>query len=316
MTEQQSSLKIAQILTGVEKVNKEVIEGMTGIQAYLKCRWSRVNRSMLGGWRFNNNYVIAGLSGHGKSWILNLLLQDFCDRELNKAYTRDYKILHFGLEMSMTDEILRQVSTRTKISYENLISANSPLTSIEYELVKNSLEKIKEMPIWIVEEPGTIQQVYNTIEKFHSRFPDSQFIITLDHSLLLNNTGGDELKLIAETAKMFMLIRKRFGSMNILLAQLNTNIEKDERRTTVPSKKFLNYPQKSDLHGSQGLFHAADFVVVVHQPALLNLELYGTANHPTTDLVAWHLIKARKGTPKYIRLRQQLNQGNIIEWME
>src|SRR3990172_5479449 len=145
-----NSLEICHIQVGVSKADNEIREGIQGIQNYLKCRWDRVNRSMLGGWRFGNNYVIAGLSGHGKSWILNILLQDFSDRALNAGYKRDYKILHFGLEMSMSDEILRQISSKTGISYENLISANTTLSGLEYEIVKKTYDQIKDTPIWVV----------------------------------------------------------------------------------------------------------------------------------------------------------------------
>lgn len=311
-----SSLNISHISLGVDKTDREIKEGMSGEQMCIYTRWDRINRSMLGGFRFNNNYIIAGLSGHGKSWILNLLLQDFANKQLNKDYKREYKILHFGLEMSMTDEILRQISSKTQISYENLISANKLLTSTEYNKVKDVYGVIKDSPIWVVEQPGTIDQVYNTIEKFNNRFPTSQLIISLDHSLLLNNSNGNEMDLIRDVAKKFMLIRHRFGSMNIILGQLNTNIEKDERMTTVQNKKFLHYPRKSDIHGSQAMFHAADYVIVVHQPSLLGVESYGMSNYPTQDLIAWHLIKARKGTPKFMRLKQQLSNGKIIEWNE
>jgi len=183
-------------------------------------------------------------------------------------------------------------------------------------MVKKTYDQIKDTPIWIVEKPGTVQQLYATIEKFNNRFPTSQLVITLDHSLLLNNTYGDEIKLISETAKMFMDVRKRYGALNILLAQLNTNIEKDERMSIIANKRFLHHPRKSDIHGSQFMFQCADFVIVIHQPSLLGIESYGTAQHPTKDLIAWHLIKARKGTPKYIRLRQELNRGTITEWNE
>ncbi len=309
-----NDLQIAHIQLGVEKVDREIIEGMSGIQTALKCRWNTVNRSMLGGFRFDNNYLIAGLSGHGKSWVINMLQEDFVNVDLNGEYPRPYRLLHFGFEMSMQDEILRKISSKTGISYESLISANQRLSELEYELVKKTYAEIKKSSIYIVENPGTLQQVYNTIEKFNGRFPTDQLVISLDHTLLLNNTYGDEIKLLAETGKMFMLIKKRFGAMGILLGQLNTNIEKDERQSTVQNKKFLHFPKKSDIHGSAQIYHAADFVIVINQPSMLGIDLYGLGNHPTKDLIAWHLIKARKGTPKYIRLKQNLNRGEINEW--
>lgn len=298
----------------IHKTDREIIEGMSGVQNFLKCRWDVVNRSMLGGWRFNNNYLLAGLSGHGKSWILNLLMQDFANKELNSEFHRDYKMLHFGFEMSASDEILRQISSFTRIPYEDLISANRKLTDIQYKLVKEAYKKIENTPIWIVEEPGTVQQLYFTIEEFNKRFPTSQLVITIDHSLLTKNTYSSEIELLAELAKMFMKVRKTFGAMCIILGQLNGNIEKDERLSIVPNKRFLHFPKKSDIHGSAQMYHAADFVIVVHQPRMLGIEIYGEGASPTEDLIAWHLIKARKGTPKFIRLKQDLNHGNIIQW--
>ena len=37
-------------------------------------------------------------------------------------------------------------------------------------------------------------------------------------------------------------------------------------------------------------------------------------NYLTEGLLAMHLIKARKGVPGLVRLREKLSEGNIIQW--
>ena len=162
----------------------------------------------------------------------------------------------------------------------------------------------------------TVKVPTRLIERFNNEFPEHQLIISIDHSLLVEYSGNNsEVEALTKTAKAFLAVRKRYGSMNIIVGQLNGNIEKDERITRIPSRRFVHFPRKTDFHGSQQIFHASDVVMVVHQPQMLGIDEYGTEGFPTKDLIALHLLKNRKkrgGT--FIRLKQELDRGDIVEW--
>ncbi len=54
-------------------------EERSGEQNGLFCRWDALDRAMLRYWRFRHVTLIAGMSGSGKSYFLNMLRQDFLD---------------------------------------------------------------------------------------------------------------------------------------------------------------------------------------------------------------------------------------------
>lgn len=307
----------------MDEALNQIHEGLKGEQTYLKCRWNKLNYALLGGWRFSNNYVLAGDSGAGKSYMLNMLFQDFINPELNAGFHKPFKILHFSFEMSAADEVLRTLSGKSGQSYRDILSVDSPLRDDKLHLIKDWAKSIRGAPIYFVETSGNLDQMYNTIMVFQAQYPSHQLVISIDHTLLADMKGEkDEIELVAKLAKMFVKIRKLIGSMGIQLAQLNADIE-DKFRIKEPTQ---HYPQKKDLHGSKQIFHAADVVLVIHRPYLLGITQYGPSRYPTVEegfengvarkktLVACHLLKVRKGSPGLIRLKDELYKGNMVEW--
>jgi hypothetical protein len=104
-----NTLPVKHISQAVDRAKLDILEGLSTDQAGLRCRWEKINKALLGSWRFNNVYLLAGASGHGKSFILNMLHQDFCNPELNSEFKKPFLILHFCFEMSASDEVLKKV---------------------------------------------------------------------------------------------------------------------------------------------------------------------------------------------------------------
>jgi replicative DNA helicase len=309
------SLPVKPMASAIKEAIADMDLSRSGEPLVLRTRWKSINKRMLGGFRYSTLNLLAGASGHGKSYILNMLHQDFCNPELNGEMMEKYpyKILHFNFEMSSSDEVLRTVSGMEQISYGTLLSAEEQLEDEAYDRVRMSMEKIKSNQIYYVEKPGNRLEILETIRAFQNKFPDHRMVITLDHTLLVEYLDEkDEVKLLSELGKMFLQIRKDYGSCNILLGQLNDKIE-DPRRLQIPS---MQYPSKTDLHGSKQLYHACDSVMVIHRPEMLNLDFYGPNQYPTRDLMAFHLIKMRKGQPGFTRLKSDLANGRIVEWVD
>lgn len=317
-----SDLPIQTSTLAVSNAHEEISEARSGNRLVLSSRWDKLNYMLLGGFQFGQTYMLCGASGHGKSYMLNMLLRDFTNPTLQKDATKT-RILHFSFEMSAAAEMTRRISTLTGISYRKLLSADRPLSKGEYELVKSAAEQLKNEPIYFVETPGNRMQIRDTIDKMKQRYPDDDLVVTLDHTLLATPMPGeDEVKMLAEIGKMFIDIRKEYNTLNILLSQLNDKIESSSRRD--PSVPSLHFPTKTDIHGSKQLYHAADVCLVMHQPALLGLEVYGPDRVPTmTDeksgsrnLIALHVLKNRHGTQGYTRMIANLENGRIDPWME
>lgn len=308
-----SEFKVRPIGSVLTEAKAQVQDSRQGKTKVLRTRWQRVNRMLLGGFYFGQTYLIAGASGHGKSYLVNMLLRDFTNQQINGNLPFNFKILHFGFEMAASAEVLRRITSMTGLSYTKLLSVEDKLSDHEYDLVQRSLVTLKNEEIYFVETPGSRFQVYETIKAFKQRFPDSELVVSLDHTLLVTpEPGEDEIQLMAEVSKLFIQIRKEFHTMNLLVSQLNDKIEGENRRD--PAKPSLHYPTKTDLHGSKQGYQAADCVLVIHRPELLNLEYYGKENFPTRDLVALHQIKQRNGVSGFTLMKNNLEKGTFDDW--
>lgn len=244
-----SELKVRSIGQVLTETDRQIQRFRKGEKLCLKTRWSGFNNMLLGGMYFGQTYLVAGASGHGKSYLVNMLQRDFMNKALNGNFPGKFKILHFGFEMPASAEVLRRVSGETKLSYKRLLSIDAPLSDAQYDEVKMQLVKFKDEEIYFVESPGSRFQIYATIKAFKEKFPDCELVVSLDHMLLcLPESGEDEIQLIAEVSKLFIQIRKEFRTLNILVGQLNDKIEDARRRD--PSAPGLHYPTKTDIHGS------------------------------------------------------------------
>ena len=315
-------LDIATSKLAAIKAQQEIAEAKRGDRLVMKSRWDKLNYFLLGGFQFGQTYMLCGASGHGKSYMLNMLLRDFLNPTL-QTETDKTRILHFSFEMSAAAEMTRRLSTLTGISYRRLMSADEPLSDVDLEHVKSAAARLVDVPLYFVETPGTREQIIQTIDRMKQRYPDDRLIVTLDHTLLVQAMPGEnEIQTLAELGKMFIDIRKEYGTMNILLSQLNDKIESSSRRD--PSVPSLHFPTKTDIHGSKQLYHAADVCLVMHQPALLGLEVYGPDRVPTMtpeeqggkNLIALHVLKNRHGTQGYTRLVANLENGRIDPWTD
>jgi len=314
-----SKLDIQTSKLATTTAHEVIADAKAGNRVVMASRWDKLNYMLLGGFQFGQTYMLCGASGHGKSYMLNMLLRDFTNPTLQKDVSK-VRILHFSFEMSAAAEMTRRISTLTGISYRKLLSADRPLTNEEMQQVEVASKRLVDEPIYFVETPGNRQQIRDTIDRMKQRFPDDDLVVTLDHTLLASQMPGEnEIQTLAELGKMFIDIRKDFGTLNILLSQLNDKIESSSRRD--PSVPSLHFPTKTDIHGSKQLYHAADVVLVLHQPALLGLEVYGPDRVPTMtedakNLMAMHVLKNRHGTQGYTRMIANLENGRIDPWSD
>ena len=301
------SLQIKTADQAIKEADKFLEQGAKGERPFLATRWQKVNTMLLGGFHFGQTYFIAGASGHGKSFFVNMLHTDFTSYYLGNE---DVKILHFSFEMHAKDEMIRKISQLSDIDYRKLVSSDKPLTMEELEIIRKQYTRMKNKNVFYVETPSNRDRIYATINEFCNEFKDSKIVISLDHTLLVTpNPGENEIQSLAELGKMFIQVRKEFNTCNILVGQMNDKMESKERRD--PTNAALHYPTKTDIHGSKQIYHAADVVMVLHQPILLNLEYYGKKRFPTTDLVALHCLKNRSGVAGLTRLKNNLQNGRF-----
>lgn len=285
----------------IDKRRKHIVESF-------KTRWPKFNSMCMGGIESNVVYTIAGVSGSGKSAFANMLETDIIELNPNK----DVVVLSFSFEMLSSRQVGRKLSAKLKQSVTKLYSANEDLSDEDYQQVVEASQKIRNYPIYYVDNPGSVEEIEETIEYFYKRYVEGTkkyFIILLDHNLLVNRCGRTLLDTISDLQKVFIKVKKLPRTTVIQLSQMNRNIEAPERI----NNPFNHYPMRSDLSSADSIYQASDYVFCIHRPDLYGIKAYGPDRLVVKNKVYLHLLKIREGEGRNLVFDNELWKGNLRE---
>lgn len=294
----------------ISKATDEIIDYMSQRKNHkidsLRTRWPKFNTLCMGGIEPNAIYTFSGISGSGKSSLVNTLETDLIDLNPN----RELVVLSFNFEMLASRQVGRKLSYKLKETTSTLYSAVTSIDDKAFEKVKNEAENIKKYPIYYVDTPSTVEHIAETIDYFYDVIAKGKWlIIILDHTLLVTSNGRDERTTIIDLQKLFMQIKKKPNISIIQISQMNRNIEQPERIINPTS----HYPMRSDLSTSDFIFQSSDYVIVLHRPELLGITAYGPQRQLVADMVYLHFLKNREGDLKILRFINDLKYNNLIE---
>ena len=294
----------------ISKATDEIIDYMGQRKNHkidsLRTRWPKFNTLCMGGIEPNAIYTFSGISGSGKSSLVNTLETDLIDLNPN----RELVVLSFNFEMLASRQVGRKLSYKLKETTSTLYSAVSSIDDKAFEKVKSEAENIKKYPIYYVDTPSTVEHIAETIDYFYDVIAKGKWlIIILDHTLLVTSNGRDERTTIIDLQKLFMQIKKKPNISIIQISQMNRNIEQPERIINPTN----HYPMRSDLSTSDFIFQSSDYVIVLHRPELLGITAYGPQRQLVADMVYLHFLKNREGDLKILRFINDLKYNNLIE---
>lgn len=277
----------------------------------LKTSLSNFNNALMNGVSIGDIVTIAGMSGSGKTMILNMLEEDF----FNLNPDMDIAVLNFNFEMQGRRLVGRKISRKFQKPLKSIYSANTdnPSSNISdkgIDAISNYLKTNKDRPVYYCEVTGTVDQVESTVRKFVKNNPDKWVIVTLDHSGLVKKTGSrNNVDHMYDVMLMFNNLKKQYPVSFMILSQLNRNIESDDRRLNPD----LHYPNKGDLWGSDAVYIYSDLVVVYHRPEMMGIVQYGPEKLPVTEMMYGHYIKVRDGDPFISMMKTDFANGEVRE---
>lgn len=272
----------------------------------LATRWSKFNKTCMGGIEPNAIYTVTGISGSGKSSFVNTLETDLIDLNPEEQIV----VLSFNYEMLSSKQVGRKLSYKLRQTTSDLYSAIKPINDYTMNMVKKAANEMKKYPVYYVDEPQTLIDMEKIINHFINVVAkDKWLIIILDHSLLIKSSGDGERQTIADVQKLFMRFKKIGKTSIIQISQMNRNIEAPERI----NNSGMHYPMRSDISTSDSIFQASDYVIVVHRPEILGIVEYGSYSLPTKDHIYMHFLKNREGEVKVLKFINDLKYNNIKE---
>lgn len=300
------------LVRSMNVVAQEAIQYIAGRREHnivsLKTKWNKFNKQCMGGIEPNTVYTIAGISGSGKSSMVNSIQTDVID--LNSK--EDIIILNFSLEMVGFRQVGRTLSNKLRKTTSTLYSSEMDLDDATFKDVVKVCNQLKGYKIYFIDEPCTPQQVKDIIYWFYNTYvkeTNQHFLILYDHALLTKQIGS-VLETIAELQKVFIQVKKLPMTSIIQIAQMNRNIEASERINNPMS----HYPMRSDISSSDAIFQASDYVLVIHRPEILNIQEYGPNHLPTQNKVYIHILKNRDaGKPCILEFENDLMFNNLRE---
>lgn len=272
----------------------------------LRTRWDKLNAVCMGGIEPNIIMTIGGISGSGKSTILNQIESDIIELNPNEEVV----VLSFNWEMLSFRQVGRKLSNKLNITTSELYSSTTRLSDSFIDIIKETAEPIKSQNIYYVDEVGSVADVEDTILAFAEEHKGKWIVITLDHTLLTKGRiSENEKTTLSELSKMFMRIKKniKFKKSIIMLSQLNRNIESSDRI----NNHNMNYPMRSDLFGADAIFQASDYVIVAHNPEKLGISKYGPDLIDCEGKLYFHILKNREGDELIIQFHNNLKHNKI-----
>lgn len=267
----------------VEHAVKQLEKYQKGEDAPIKTRFHHLNSNSLGGIFKGMIVTIAGISGGGKSYVLQQIEEDIFDKSLNPDCD-GYVLLRCNWEMTVFKLLLRKLKRSLNKSMKQLLFSTQ--SEHDKERFDNVCETEKSDKIYYLEDPTDPKTWYETVREFLIFHKDKkQVVITIDHLALVRDLLGNKKKSMDDLVEYINSLKKEFSNASfILLSQMNRDIE---GRTDV---RHLA-PKRSDLYNTDTLFQISDIVLVLHNPYKLGHEKYMVVNPSRYPYLVEHMDK-------------------------
>ena len=314
-------LETTHISDAADKALNQIGKERSGEQLGLYTRWRSMNILQGKYFRFNHVNLIAAPSGHGKSYLLNTMLDDFTNPELNGDFANNIIVLVANYEMTSSDEVIRMLGRDIGKSYSYILSSEydramddfNRITDAQFAYIERRIQQYKRKPIYYINLSGNLIELFYTAYHLKKKHPGKELVLAIDHYLLSKklHASQSDLELISDTAHMAVTIRQNLRAMLLILGQANNKIEEADRR----SKLSLHFPVRSDIYAINQLYWACDNVwFAPYLPERIHIPYFSPQKYKTKDLAVFCCIKARKGNAGILYMKNLLDTGTFATY--
>lgn len=297
----------------IDKAVKEISDIQRKVMRPIRFRYEHLNKNILGGAFPNTIIGIAGISGSGKSFTVQMLEEDLFNPALNPQW-EDVRLLRCNFEMPVRSLLLRRISRATNMDIDEILE---DIPSSDYmDQIKKVANKERSERIFYYPDMVTPEIFEKDIETFLINNKEEgkkigrpiHSVISVDHMALIE-AQSDQKSAIDKLVKIMNRLKKNYLVTFIMISQLNRDINK---RISNPME---HAPRRDDLYQTDTMYHLADYIVIIHRPELLGIDNYmafkehkypwiddcfknNRTSFKTEGLVFWHYIKLREQTKK------------------
>lgn len=204
----------------------------------------------------------------------------------NVAVHERKPVLFFSLEMEHLELVSRLVAAQTRLSAQNLATAN--IREGDWTPVTNALTTLSEAPMWIDDNPNlTIAEVRAKARRLQARAGELGLVVVDYLQLMSGRTGAESRQVeVAEMSRGLKVLARELKAPVVALSQLSRNLESraDKR------------PMLSDLRESGSIEQDADVVMFLYRDEVYN------PDSPDQGLAEVHVAKHRNGPTGHARL--------------
>lgn len=244
-----------------DKAVKQLYDFQTGKTKPLATGIDHLDYHLLGGLYPSNVLGIAGLSGHGKSYMLEQLLNNLRKNNDNVLFVECQWELEPFIILS------RDISKKSAMSIRDVLNTNPDENTHLKQKFKEVADEHRQENILLQPEPVTVNTFYNDIVEVIENNLDKKIVVSIDNleNLLLETDQKRDLDRLIQSINI--LKKKHPYICFIVLNQLNRSIAERE------NPKY-HAPTEGDLYGTAALTKLTDLLVVKHLPYKLGIEKY------------------------------------------
>lgn len=279
---------INQALDRLDDMQKK--EGLSGVPSGFPSLDKITN-----GWQPSDLIILAARPSVGKTaFSLNVAR--------NAAVDNNIPVAFFSLEMSSISLAMRLMTSESGLSADK-IKGGVKLENDEWNLLEQSLSRLRKAPLYVDETPGLPIMEFRTKAKALVKQKGVRLII-VDYLQLMqgpSDTKGMREQEVAAISRMLKGTAKELNVAIIALSQLSRN--------SVQRQGGGGKPILSDLRESGSIEQDADMVIFIHRPDFLGLS-EGPQDKEKTQII---IAKHRNGETKDIDM---LYKGERLKFVE